>query len=255
VRCADSTALGKVAGILLVKNLITLDPKDATTVQHLFDTENAMTLARHSSPAVDAAWDTAVPTRKIWRTMLRVHKDISIFALIDLFQAQKTQMALVYDYDPKSSGNRMTNGAGWIDSGEALDERVLTAALKKAFKTGHVLADIVAQDVAGGGQTLIGAARAVPAGPALSTEPLAVPGQRPQTRTVAAVTGCRCCRAHRDHDAGRHHRGDLRRAVRGRDRPKLCHVERRGDQPAKAPGDAARAPGLRAPGLPSVTCG
>eukprot|EP01052_Picozoa_sp_SAG31_P022525 SAG31_NODE_1794_length_7249_cov_4.709231_10_plen_224_part_00 len=118
-----------VIGILLVKNMITLNPQDCNTVRKLLSEEEA--IIRTSSKEAGTHWDTR-HTSKIWRNVLRIHKDISIFALIDLFQAKKTQIAVVYDYDCTAT----TCPADMLNTS---NEQLITAALTNAYKKGHVL--------------------------------------------------------------------------------------------------------------------
>ena len=125
-----------VVGVMLVKNLITLNPDDGVTVQKLLNNEEGVLLERQASPET---WDT-MHTSKIWRNLLRVHKDISIFALIDLFQAKKTQIAIVYDYLVEVDEAIHGNGTNWLDNGKSIqnaDTGADNMALRNAFKSGH----------------------------------------------------------------------------------------------------------------------
>eukprot|EP01047_Picozoa_sp_COSAG01_P055813 COSAG01_NODE_6256_length_3768_cov_2.852548_3_plen_323_part_00 len=136
-------ASGHIVGIVLVKNLITLDPEDAVPISALFEEERAhqqeRELRRASTSAEVQKWDTA-HTAKVLTRVVRVHKDISIFALIDLFQALRSQMAVVYDYrlDGSGSSRAAATVAGERELSELSDKSV-TVALRRAFNDGHVL--------------------------------------------------------------------------------------------------------------------
>ena len=150
----------RVHGIVLVKNLIMLDPDDATTMASLVEEERQIR-DRARTPkgfpktsSADSAGGLAhagfSEQSKDWHSsnlckvliddsILRVHQDISIFALIDLFQAQKTQMALVYSYNPSDPDGVIGQRLASVGDISRMNAKVSTAALRAAYQEGYVL--------------------------------------------------------------------------------------------------------------------
>ena len=94
-------------------------------------------MVREESPVT---WDSANTAKVlIDESLLRVHQDISIFALIDLFQASKTQMALVYNYDVTDVNLKQSGRLAGKEDTTGMSDKVATAALRAAYENGFVL--------------------------------------------------------------------------------------------------------------------
>lgn len=132
-----------VEGIILVKNLIMIDPEAQQSVESLIVEERRRRIEERKSAVHGRdtrAWDTANTAKVlIDESLLRVHKDISIFALIDLFQASKTQMALVYEYDVNDENLRRSGRVASTVDTERISEKMATAALRAAYEANYVL--------------------------------------------------------------------------------------------------------------------
>jgi metal transporter CNNM len=132
-----------VEGIILVKNLILVDPDSQQSVESLIVEERRRRVEQRKSATHEhqsRAWDTTNTAKVlIDESLLRVHKDISIFALIDLFQASKTQMALVYEYDVNDDNLRRSGRVASTVDTEMISEKMATAALRAAYESNYVL--------------------------------------------------------------------------------------------------------------------
>ena len=129
-----------VEGIILVKNLITIDPEAQQSVDSLIAEERRRRIEQRKGAAHAHKWDSANTARVlIDESLLRVHQDIGIFALIDLFQASKTQMALVYDYDVNDDNLHRSGRLASTEDTENMSEQFKTPALRAAYKAHHVL--------------------------------------------------------------------------------------------------------------------
>ena len=137
----DSAGSTNVVGIVLVKNLITLRPDDRVSVSALVAQEQQRRQQRRAQQLPDSDSSAHTAQVLIGESILRVHQDISIFALIDLFQASKTQLALVYSYDPADPDGLLTGRHLMADIKDLrhFRENVATAALNEAYKEGFVL--------------------------------------------------------------------------------------------------------------------
>ena len=129
-----------VEGIVLVKNLITIDPEAQQSVESLIAEERRRRIEQRNGAARAHEWDSANTARVlIDESLLRVHQDIGIFALIDLFQASRTQMALVYDYDVNDDNLHRSGRLASTEDTEHMGEQFKTPALRAAYTANHVL--------------------------------------------------------------------------------------------------------------------